>query len=65
MHKVSPRDGLVEFKNPYSFKELAVSDAIVANMRDRLDIYNGLTIRLKHTHIYYYQLQMMMFCKML
>jgi len=29
--EASPNDGLVEFKNPYSYRELAVSDVIAAN----------------------------------
>ena len=57
----SPSQGLVEFKNVYSYRDLAVSDAIVAKKRDCLAINNG-RIELKHTHSYYYQVQMAMFC---
>jgi len=56
-----PSEGLVEFNNPYSYKDLAVSDAIDANKCDCLVITNG-RVQLKHTHSYYYQVQMAMFC---
>jgi len=59
--EASPSDGLVEFKNPYSYKDLAVHHAITANKCDCLLIENG-HIQLKHTHSYYYQVQMAMFC---
>jgi len=55
------RLGLVEFKNPYSYKDLAVSDAIDANKCDCLVITNG-RVQLKRTHSYYYQVQMAIFC---
>ena len=51
--------GLVEFKNPYSYRDLSVSDAIAANKCDCLAINNG-HIELKRTHSYYYQVQMAM-----
>ena len=59
--EASPSSGLVEFKNPYSYRDLSVSDAIAANKCDSLAINNG-RIQLKHTHSYYYQVQMAMFC---
>ena len=59
--EASPSQGLVEFKNPYSYRDLAVSDAIAAKKCDCLAINNG-RIELKHTHGYYYQVQMAMFC---
>ena len=59
--EASPSLGLVEFKNPYSYRDLSVSDAIAANKCDCLAINNG-HIELKCTHSYYYQVQMAMFC---
>ena len=59
--EVSPSNGLVEFKNPYSYRDLAVSDAITANKCDCLKIANG-RIQLKRTHSYYYQVQVAMLC---
>ena len=55
--EVLPSDGLVEFKNPYSYRDLAVHHAITADKCDCLFINNGL-IQLKRTHSYYYQVQM-------
>lgn len=48
-------------QEPYSYGELAVSDAIVSNKCYCLDIEDG-RIQLKCTHSYYYQVQMAMFC---
>ena len=59
--EASPSLGLVEFKNPYSYRDLSVSDAIAANECDCLAINNG-HIELKRTHSYYYQVQMAKFC---
>ena len=59
--EASPSQGLVEFKNLYSYRDLAVSDAIAAKKCDCLAINNG-CIELKHTYGYYYQVQMAMFC---
>ena len=59
--EASPSQGLVEFKNPHSYRDLAVSDAIAAKKCDSLTIDNG-HIELKRTHSYYYQVQMAMFC---
>ena len=36
-----PSDGLVEFKNPYSYKELAVRDTIASEKCDCLEIQSG------------------------
>ena len=58
---VSPTQGLVEFKNPYSYRDLSVSDAITTKKCDCLEVNNG-RIQLKHTHTYYYQVQLAMFC---
>ena len=54
-----PSQGLVEFKNPYSYGDLAVSDAVTTEKCDCLSINNG-CITLKHTHIFYYKVQMAM-----
>ena len=59
--EASPSQGLVEFKNPYSYRGLALRDAIAAKKCDCLAINNG-RIELKRTHSYYYQIQMAMFC---
>ena len=58
----SPSQGIVEFKNPYSYRDLAVSDAITAKKCDCLSINNG-QITLKRTHSFCYQIQTAMFCK--
>ena len=58
---VSPSQGLVEFKNPYSYRDLAVSDAVLSKKCECLTINNG-RIELKRTHSYYYQTQIAMFC---
>ena len=58
--EASPSSGLVEFKNPYSYRDLSVGDAVAANKCDSLTINNG-CIQLKRTHSYYYQVQMAMF----
>ena len=47
--EASPSDGLVEFKNPYSYRDLTVSNAITANKCNCLKIENG-HLQLKHTH---------------
>ena len=57
----SPPQGLVEFKNPYSYRDLAVKDAITAKKCDCLT-FNNSNITLKRTHSFYYQVQMAMFC---
>ena len=57
----SPSQGLIELKNPYSYRDLAVSDAVVNKKCDCLTINNG-SVELKRTHSYYYQIQIAMFC---
>ena len=57
----SPSQGIVEFKNPCSYRDLAVSDAITAKKCDCLSINNG-HITLKRTHSFYYLVQKAMFC---
>ena len=59
--QASPSQGFVEFRNPYSYRDLAMSDATAAKKCDCLAINNS-RIELKHTHSYYYQIQMTMFC---
>jgi len=58
---VLPTQGLVEFKNPYSYRHLSVSDAINARKCDCLEVKNS-RIQLKHNHSYYYQVQLATFC---
>ena len=53
--------GIVEFKNPYKFREVALKDAVKQDNSFCLtetDHY----LRLKHSHHYYYQVQAAMFC---
>ena len=59
--EASPSDGLVEFKNPYSYRDLAVNDTITADKCDCLKIENG-CVQLKCTHSYYHQVQVAMLC---
>ena len=56
--EASPSLGLVEFKNPYSYRGLSVSDAIAVNRCDSLTI-NNVRIKLKRTHSYYYQVHVL------
>ena len=39
--EANPCNGLLEFKKPYSYSELAVSDTIVSKQCDCLDIEDG------------------------
>lgn len=57
----APPHGLVEFKNPYGYRNLCLADAIATKQCDCLTIDNGCK-QLKRTHAYYYQVQMAMFC---
>lgn len=57
----TPYHGLVEFKNPYAYRNLSLSDAITTRKCKCLTINNGCK-QLKSTHSYYYQVQMAMFC---
>ena len=53
--------GLVEFKNPYKFRQMTLRDAAnVAKGYCLAESTNGL--RLKRSHQYYYQVQAAMFC---
>ena len=53
--------GLVEFKNPYAYRNLTLEDAITTKKCECLTINNGYK-QLKRAHSYYYQVQMAMFC---
>ena len=58
---VSPTQGLVDLKNPYSYRHLSVSDAISNKKCDCLEVNNG-RIQLKQNYSYYCQVQLTMFC---
>jgi len=53
-----PSCNLVEFKNPHSYKDLTINDAIQTKKCTCLQI----TVSLKPLHNYYYQVQFAMFC---
>ena len=59
--QATPSQGLVEFKNPHSCRNLMIDEAITAKKCTCLVINNG-TRSLKKTHDYYYQVQIAMFC---
>ncbi len=52
--------GIVEFKNPYKQRDMAVRDA--AKSKEFCLTVSGDCLRLKRTHQYYYQVQATMFC---
>ena len=59
----SDPEGIIEFKNPYSIRMLSLKDA-VAQKKDfclRVEKTNG-SLRLKQTHLYFYQIQATMSC---
>ena len=56
----TPSQGLVEFKNPYAYRNLSLEDAITTKKCECLTINNGHK-QLKQAHSYY-QVQMAMFC---
>ena len=49
--------GIVEFKNPYRHKEIPLRDAA-----NEACLTMSTTLRLKHSHQHYYQIQAAMFC---
>ena len=49
-------EGFVEFKNPSSYKEMTINEAITAKKCDCLTICNGMA-QLKQAHNYHYQIQ--------
>ena len=53
--------GTVEFKNPYKFRHMTLSEA--AGAKDFcLSVGTNNSLKLKHSHQYYYQIQATMFC---
>ena len=57
----TPPKGLVEFKNPYSYKTMKVIDTIKTKKNTCLSITND-KLSLKRTHNYFYQFQTAMLC---
>jgi len=53
--------GIVEFKNPYRYREMSLRDAAHEAKEFCLTISTS-SLRLKHSHQYYYQIQAAMFC---
>jgi len=54
-------EGLVEFKNPSSCKDMAITEAISTKKCECLTLCNGM-VQLKQAHNYHYQIQTAMFC---
>ena len=59
--QASPRMGLVEFKNPYSTRNLLLKDAVGCKKCTCLLSNEGI-LSLKRSHQYYHQVQFAMFC---
>ena len=59
--QASPQQGLVEFKNPYSCRDLLLRDAIDCKKCSCLITKEG-RLSLKRSHEYYYQVQFAMHC---
>ena len=59
--QATPQQGLVEFKNPYSFQNMLLRDAIDGKKCTCL-VNNGGDLSLKHSHQYFHQVQFAMFC---
>ena len=57
----TPTRGIVEFKNPHSYKDNSINDAITEKKCTCFCIVNG-KISLKQSHDYYHQIQFAMFC---
>ena len=53
--------GIVEFKNPYKYREMSLRDA-ACGAKDFCLTESTSSLRLKHSHQYYYQIQAAMFC---
>ena len=56
-----PPKGLVEFKNPHSYKTMKLIDVSKAKKNTWLSMTNG-KLSLKRTHNYFYQVQSAMLC---
>ena len=59
--QASPRMGLVEFKNPYSSRNLLLRDAVGCKKCTCLSFKEEI-LSLKRSHQYYHQVQFAMFC---
>ena len=57
----SPPEGLVEFKNPYSYKDLLLQEALDCKRCNCLEKADG-SLSLKRSHEYHFQIQFAMFC---
>jgi len=58
----SPPEGLVEFKNPFSYKDLFLHEVIDCKRCNCLEKAEGL-LSLKRSHEYYFQIQFAMFVR--
>ena len=59
--QATPAQGIVEFKNPHSYKESNIDDAITSKKCTCLYHHDGRR-SLKQSHDYYYQIQFAMLC---
>jgi len=59
--QATPAQGIVEFKNPHSYKDSNIDDAITSKMCTCLHLHDGRR-SLKQSHDYYYQVQFAMLC---
>ena len=57
----SPPQGLVEFKNPFSYKDLLLREAVDCKQFSCLEKVEG-SLSLKRSHEYFHQIQFAMFC---
>ena len=58
----SPPQGLVEFKNPFSFKDLLLNEAVHCKRCNCLEKAVDGSLLLKRRHEYFHQIQFAMFC---
>lgn len=59
--QASPNQGLVEFKNPYTYRDLLLRDAVDTKKCTCLVNNKGI-LSLKRSHQYYHQVQFAMYC---
>ena len=59
--KATPTRGIVEFKNPHSYKDTRINEAIMNKKCTCLCVVDG-ERSLKQSHDYYHQIQFAMFC---
>ena len=57
-----PPDGLVEFKNPYSARDMTIDEAVRKVKNFCLCYSSDQKLQLKDNHEYYYQIQCAMYC---